>query len=59
MTYQILYHVKYAEESQLIYTISNAEVWGEVKGQMTSVTSWHYAENATSILEIKNNILIS
>ncbi len=59
MTYQILYHVKYAEERQLIYTISDVAVWEEVKSMITSATLWHYAENATSILEIKNNTLNS
>jgi hypothetical protein len=54
-TYQIEYFVKYATESQLIYTISDAEVWEEAKGMMTSVTLWHYAENATSISVIRNN----
>jgi len=55
MMYQIQYFVKYATQSQLIYTISNVGVWEGVQGQMTSETLWHYAENATSIMEIKSN----
>jgi len=55
MTYRIEYFVKYAEQSQLIYTISGVGVWEGVVGQMTSVTSWQYAENATSITAIKSN----
>jgi hypothetical protein len=55
MTYQIQYFVKYAEPSQLTYTISGVGVWVGVVGQMTSTTLWQYAENATSITAIKSN----
>jgi len=55
MMYQIQYFVKYAAQSQLIYTISNVGVWEGVQGQMTSETLWHYADNATSIMEIKSS----
>jgi hypothetical protein len=54
MTYQIQYFVKYAQESQLTYTISGVGVWEGVVGQMTSTTSWPYAESVTSITEIKS-----
>ena len=54
MIYPIEYSVKYATQSQLIYTISGAEVWEGVIHQMTSQTLWHYAESATSITEIKS-----
>jgi hypothetical protein len=55
MMYQIEYSVKYATGSQLIYTISGVGVWEGVQAQMTSTTSWHYAESATSIMEIKSS----
>ena len=55
MTYQIQYYVKYAQQSQLIYTISNVGVWEGAKAVMTSQTLWHYAESATSIMEIKKS----
>jgi len=55
MMYQIEYFVKYATGSQLIYTISGVGVWEGVQAQMTSQTLWHYAESATSIMEIKSS----
>lgn len=54
MTYPIQYYVKYVTQSQLIYTISGAEVWEGAIQLITSQTLWHYAENATSITEIKS-----
>jgi hypothetical protein len=54
MIYPIQYSVKYVTQSQLIYTISGAEVWEAAIQQMTSQTLWHYAESATSITEIKS-----
>lgn len=55
MMYQIEYSVRYATESQLIYTISGVGVWEGVKPLMTSQTLWHYAESATSIMAIKSS----
>lgn len=55
MTYQILYSVRYATQSQLIYTISDVGVWEGVVAQMTSTTLWQYAESATSIMAIKKS----
>jgi hypothetical protein len=55
MTYRIEYFVKYATQSQLIYTISGVGVWEGVVGQMTSTTLWQYVENATSITAIKKS----
>lgn len=54
MIYPIRYSVKYVTQSQLIYTISGVGVWEAAIQLMTSQTLWHYADNATSITEIKS-----
>ena len=55
MTYQIQYFVRYVDQSLSTLTISNVGVWEGAKAVMTSETLWHYAESATSIMEIKSN----